>query len=154
MVMASYNRVILVGNLTRDPELRYLPSGTAVAEFGMAINRRYRTREGEDREEVCFVDISTMGRSAEVCAQYLKKGRLVMVEGRLKLDQWENKEGQRRSKLRVVGERVQFLGGRGEGDAPPSGPPRPGSESRSGPESRPGPKSQPVDDLQSDDIPF
>ena len=140
--MANYNRVILIGNLTRDPELRYTPSGTAVTDLGLAINRRYRTREGEWRDEVCFVDVSVMGRSAETCAQYLKKGRPAMVEGHLKLDQWEGKDGQRRSKLRVAGERVQFLGGRGEAPAPPSGPPDSGRE------------SQPLDDLQSDDIPF
>ena len=113
--MANYNKVILVGNLTRDPELKYTPSGTAVAEFGLAINSSYTSREGEKRDEVCFVDINVFGRQAETSAQYLSKGRQALIEGRLKYDQWETQDGQKRSKLRVTAERVQFLGSRGEG---------------------------------------
>jgi len=108
--MPSYNKVILMGNLTRDPELKYLPSGAAVANFGLAINRQYTDREsGEKREEVCFVEIETWERQAENCNQYLSKGSLVLVDGRLKYDTWETDEGQKRSKLRVRAYRVQFM---------------------------------------------
>lgn len=113
--MASYNRVILVGNLTRDPELRYTPSGTAVTEVGLAVNDRRKSPSGEWVEETTFVDVTLWARQAEVASQYLSKGSPVLIEGRLKLDTWENKEGQRRSKLHVVGERMQMLGGRGGG---------------------------------------
>ena len=105
---ANFNRVILMGNLTRDPEIRYLPSGSAVADFGMAINRKYRTKDGQEGEETCFVDVSAWGRQGEVVAQYVSKGSPLFVEGRLKLDQWE-KDGQKRSKLTVVAERVQLM---------------------------------------------
>src|SRR5512138_1837499 len=98
--MASFNQVILVGNLTRDPELRYTPKGTAIAEFGLAINRTWKDESGETKEEVTFVDINAFGRQAEVIGQYLKKGRPVLVEGRLKLDTWEDKQtNQKRSRL-------------------------------------------------------
>ncbi len=107
--MVSVNRVMLAGNLTRDPEVRYTPSGRAVSALGLAVNRRYRTSEGEDKEEVCFVDIDVWGRQAETCGEYLGKGSPVLVEGRLRLDQWE-KDGQKNSKLKVVADRVQFLG--------------------------------------------
>lgn len=110
--MASFNKVLLIGNLTRDPELRYIPSGTAVANFGLATNRVYTTQDGEKKEEVCFVDIVTWGKTAENCANYLSKGRLVLVEGRLQYEAWETEDGQKRSRLRVRAERVQFLGGR------------------------------------------
>lgn len=110
--MASLNRVFLIGNLTRDPELRYIPSGTAVASFGLAVNRAYTSREGERKEEVCFVDVVTWAKTAENCANYLAKGRPVFIEGRLQYDTWETEDGQKRSKLKVVGDRVQFLGGR------------------------------------------
>ena len=109
--MASYNKVLLMGNLTRDPEVRYTPKGTAIANIGLAVNRVYKTESGEQKEEVTFVDIEVWGRQAETVGQYLSKGRPVFVEGRLKLDSWEDKEsGQRRNKLKVVAERVQFLG--------------------------------------------
>jgi single-strand DNA-binding protein len=109
--MASYNKVLLMGNLTRDPEVRYTPKGTAVATLGLAVNRVYTTDAGEQKEEVTFVDIEVWGRQAETAGEYLSKGRPVFVEGRLKLDSWDDKEtGQKRSKLKVVGERVQFLG--------------------------------------------
>lgn len=109
--MASYNRVILVGNLTRDPEVRYLPSGTAVAEMGLAVSESYRNKAGEQVENTCFVDIVVWSRQAETCGEYLKKGSPVLVEGRLQLDKWKSKEGEARSKLRVRADRVQFLSG-------------------------------------------
>ncbi len=112
--MANYNRVILVGNLTRDPEVRYIPSGTAVGDFSMAINRKYKGADGAVQEETCFVDITVWGRQAETCGEYLRKGSSVLVEGRLKLDRWE-KDGQKHSRLSVVADRTQFLGG---GNAP------------------------------------
>jgi single-strand DNA-binding protein len=109
--MASYNKVLLMGNLTRDPEVRYTPKGTAIANLGLAVNRVYTTEGGEQKEEVTFIDIEVWGRQAETAGQYLSKGRPVFVEGRLKLDSWEDKEsGQKRNKLKVVAERVQFLG--------------------------------------------
>jgi len=113
--MASLNKVFLIGNLTRDPELRYTPSGTAVNKFGLAINRIY-TQDGEKKEDTCFVEIVTWGKTAENCQNYLSKGRPILVEGRLQFSSWETPEGQKRSKLEVVAERVQFLGGpRSEG---------------------------------------
>ena len=115
--MASYNRVLLMGNLTRDPQLKYIPgSNTAVAEFGLATNRKFRTANGEDREEVTFVDITAFGKQAEVINQYMTKGKPIFIEGRLKLDQWEDKQGGgKRSKLNVVIENFQFVGGRDGG---------------------------------------
>jgi single-strand DNA-binding protein len=108
--MASVNRVLLMGNLTRDPIVRATESGQQVCEMGMAVNRRYRTAQGEEREDVCFIDMETWGRTAENCGRYLRKGSLVYVEGRLRLDQWQDKNtGQNRSKLRVVVENIQFL---------------------------------------------
>jgi|SRR5688572_13134121 single-strand DNA-binding protein len=125
--MASFNKVILVGNLTRDPELRYTPKGTAVARLGLAVNRQWKTDSGESREEVTFIDIDAFGRQAEVIGQYCKKGKPLMIEGRLKYDTWEDKQtNQKRSKLTVVLESFQFLGdgggggGRG-GEAAPAG---------------------------------
>ncbi len=109
--MASYNKVLLMGNLTRDPEVRYTPKGTAIANLGLAVNRTYTTDSGEQKEEVTFVDIEVWGRQAETSGQYLAKGRPVFIEGRLRLDSWEDKEtGQKRNKMKVVAERVQFLG--------------------------------------------
>jgi single-strand DNA-binding protein len=109
--MASYNKVILVGNLTRDPELRYTPKGTAVAKLGLAVNRTWKTETGESKEEVTFVDVDAFGKQAEVIGQYMKKGRPILIEGRLKLDQWDDKQtGQKRSRLGVVMEAFQFLG--------------------------------------------
>ena len=110
--MASYNRVVLVGNLTRDPELRYIPSGTAVSDITLAVNDRYKNANGEWVEEVNFIDVTLWARQAEVACEYLSKGSSVLIEGRLKYDTWE-KEGQKHSKLRVVGERMQMLGSRG-----------------------------------------
>ena len=113
--MANFNKVLLVGNLTRDPELKHTPSNQAVAQIGLAVNRQFNTKDGEKREETTFVDCEAWGRTAEVMCQYLAKGRPVLVEGRLKLDQWQDKDGNNRSKLKVVVENFQFLGGRGEG---------------------------------------
>lgn len=119
--MASLNRVILAGNLTRDPELRYTSSGMAVADLGFAVNDRYKNKAGEWVEKACFVDVVVWGRQAETCGEYLTKGSPALVEGRLQFDQWESQQGEKRSKLLVRADTVQFMGGprRGEpGDAP------------------------------------
>ncbi len=168
--MASFNKVLLMGNLTRDPELRYIPSGTAVAKFGLAVNRDYVDRQsGDKKESVCFVDITVWGKQAETCNQYLTKGRPVFIEGRLEFSSWETKEGDKRSKLEVVAERVQFLGGRkdesGEGGppAPRESAPREGTRAPraagrapvpAGGSGGSPPSSQGGDDLNLDDIPF
>ncbi|MFT5327082.1 MAG: single-strand DNA-binding protein [Planctomycetaceae bacterium] len=121
--MASFNKVILMGNLTRDPEVRYTPSGTAVSEIGLAVNRTWFDKQtNQKKEEVTFVDVTLWGRQAEVAGEYLGKGRGVLIEGRLQLDQWDDKEtGQKRSKLRVVGENMTMLPGRGDGAPQRSG---------------------------------
>lgn len=115
--MASFNKVILLGNLTRDPEVKYTPNGTCVAEIGLAVNRTWFDKQSNSKkEEVTFCDVTLWSRDAEVAGEYLAKGRPVLIEGRLQLDTWDDKQtGQKRSKLRVVGERMQLLGGRGEG---------------------------------------
>ncbi|HIG81683.1 MAG TPA: single-stranded DNA-binding protein [Verrucomicrobiales bacterium] len=114
--MPNYNKVILMGNLTRDPEVKYTSGGTAIAKLGMAINRTWTNKEGQKQEETTFVDVDAFGRQAEVIGQYLKKGRPVMIEGRLKLDQWDDKQtGQKRSKLGVTLEGFQFLDSGGGG---------------------------------------
>ena len=111
--MASFNKVILLGNLTRDPEVRYTPKGSAVCDLGIAVNRVYTTDSGEKREEVTFVEVVLWARLAEIAGEYLKKGRPVFIEGRLQMDSWDDKQtGQKRSRLRVVGESMQLLGGR------------------------------------------
>lgn len=109
--MASYNRIILVGNLTRDPELSYTPSNTAICKFGMATNHKWRDRDQNTKEEVCFVDCVLFGKSAETFNQYMSKGRSVLVEGRLTLNQWTSQEGQKRSKHEVFVENFTFMGG-------------------------------------------
>jgi len=108
--MANFNKVLLMGNLTRDPALSYLPSQTAVVDFGLAVNRRWRSKEGEDRDETCFVDCRMFGRRAEVINKYCKKGNPLLVEGRLTFDSWQAQDGSRRSKLRVTVENFEFLG--------------------------------------------
>ena len=108
--MANLNKVFLIGNLTRDPELRYTPSGTAVASFGIAVNRTWAGQSGEKKEEVCFVDINMFGRRAEVINEYFSKGNPIFIEGRLQFNQWETKDGQKRNTLRVVAENFQFIG--------------------------------------------
>lgn len=111
--MASFNKVILVGNLTRDPELRFTPKGSAICSMGIAVNRTWTSEGGEKKEETTFIDVTTFGRSAENVSKYLKKGRPVLVEGRLRLEQWDDKKtGEKRSKMVVVSEAVQFLGGK------------------------------------------
>lgn len=111
--MASFNKVILLGNLTRDPEVRYTPKGSAVCDLGLAVNRQYSLDNGEKREEVTFVDVVLWARLAEIAGEYLKKGRPVFIEGRLQMDSWDDKQsGQKRTKLRVVGETMQLLGSR------------------------------------------
>jgi single-strand DNA-binding protein len=127
--MSSFNKVMLMGNLTRDPQIKQLPNNSVVAEFGLACSRRYRTAAGEDREETAFVDCSAFGRQAEVINQFCKKGKPIFVEGRLKYDTWDDKQsGNRRSKLSVVVENFQFIGAR-DPDAPtatdPAGKERP-----------------------------
>lgn len=165
--MASYNRVILMGNITRDFEVKYLQSGTAVTEIGLAVNERRKNQQGEWIDETVFVDVTLWGRTAEVAAEYLSKGSPIFIEGRLRLDTWE-KEGQKHSKLRVTCDRMQMIGGRqgggggggsrggnqqydyndGGGDyGEPSGPPARGGNQRSAPPSAPPPPTQ-------DEIPF
>lgn len=151
--MASLNKVFLMGNLTRDPDVRYTPKGTAVADLSMAINMVYRTQDGSDREEVVYVDVVTWGRQAETCGQYLSKGSPVFVEGRLQLDQWEDKDGQKRSRLRVRAERVQFLG---RGKASEGKAPAPASEGQAA-QRPPAPGPAPAEEHghpEEDDIPF
>lgn len=114
--MASFNRVILVGNLTRDPEVRYTPSGMAVCEIGLAVSRNWTEKaSGTKKDETTFVDVTLWSRQAEIAGEYLAKGKPVLIEGRLSLDSWNDKDtGQKRSKLKVVGETMQLLGGKGE----------------------------------------
>ncbi len=153
--MGSYNRVILVGNLTRDPELRYIPSGTAVADVGLAVNDRRKNANGEWVEETTFVEVTLWARTAEVASEYLSKGSPVLIEGRLKLDTWETNEGQKRSKLKVVCERMQMLGSRG-GGAGSRAPARQDSEysqAAAPPESHDAPPPDPSDG-PDEDIPF
>ena len=155
--MASFNKVILVGNLTRDPELRYTPKGTAIAKIGVAVNRVWTNEAGEKKEEVTFVDVDVFGRTAENVGQYMRKGRPILIEGRLRLDQWDDKQtGQKKSKLGVVAETVQFLGspgggeGGGGGGAPASRAARPASAPAA-------PPSEPVEGDEppsGDDVPF
>ena len=153
--MANFNRVILAGNLTRDPELRYTPKGTAIARIGMAVNRTWKTETGETKEEATFVDVDAFGRQAEVIAQYRKKGRPLLVEGRLKLDQWEDKNThQKQSKLKVVLESFSFLGTRGEeggGEAPR---PRPAAPAPAAAPSAPEPAEPSGAAPEEDDVPF
>ena len=110
--MASFNKVILVGNLTRDPELRVTGTGLSICKIGLAVNRSYTSKDGESKDETTYVDVDAFGKQAEILGKYMQKGRPLMVEGRLKLDQWESNDGQKRSKLGVVLESFQFLGGR------------------------------------------
>lgn len=172
--MASLNKVMLIGNLTRDPEIRYTPKGSAVADLGLAVNRVYTTENNERREEVTYIDVVLWSRLAELAGQYLSKGRSVFIEGRLQMDTWEDKQtGQKRSKIRVVGESMQFLDGgkrdSEEGNSGGSSFSRPPSQRPAGASSRPSSDSRsnramepnddfgegPItDDLDDDDIPF
>ncbi len=162
--MASFNRVILLGNLTRDPEIRYTQSGLAVCNLGLAVNERYKNANGDLVDEPVFVDVTLWKREAEVASEYLSKGSPVLIEGRLKLDTWQGTDGQKRSKLLVVCLRLQLLGSRqgggppGEGDPPGEGVPRPAPR-REPQRSQPGPVHEefdapPPDMPPGDDIPF
>src|ERR671927_1541492 len=150
--MASFNKVILLGNLTRDPEVRYTPKGSAVCDLGLAVNRQYTLDSGEKREEVTYVDVVLWARLAEIAGEYLKKGRPVFIEGRLQLDTWDDKQsGQKRSKLRVIGETMQMLGGpRTAGSSTDNGDE---GGSRAGKASSP-PKSTVPAAPDDDEIPF
>jgi single-strand DNA-binding protein len=161
--MAYLNKVFLIGNLTRDPELRVTPKGTAICQFGIAVNRQFKDESGATRDETTFVDIEAWGKQGELVSKYLSKGSLAMVEGRLKLDQWEDKtSGQKRSKIKVVLDNVQFLSSRGgaggggagapmgdEGGDGPS-PERHSPPPRSGGGAKPGPAAGNIDE----DVPF
>ncbi len=155
--MANFNKVILAGNLTRDPELRYTPKGMAIAKLGLAINRRWTNEAGEQKEDVTFVDVDAFGRQAETIGQYLKKGRPILIEGRLKLDQWDDKQtGAKKSKLGVVVDSFQFLdsGNRAEGipNPPPSAAPRPRPAAAA---STPPPDTEnDAPPMPEDDVPF
>lgn len=151
--MPNFNKVLLMGNIIRDPEIKYTAKGTAIAEIGLAINRNYTTDGGEKREEVTFVDVTLWGRVAEIVGEYCKKGRPLMVEGRLSLDTWDDKQtGQKRSKLKVVGDNIQLLGGK-EDSAPPS-PARTESQGRRKASPPPRHPVDPALDAPEDDIPF
>jgi len=160
--MANLNKVMLIGNLTRDPELRHTPKGTAVAEISLAINRVWKDEQGQKQEDTTYVDVTLWGRQAEVAQQYLSKGNPVYIEGRLNLDSWDDKAtGQKRSKLKVVGEALQLLGNKPSGGGGGNSSERPQQQSRSASASqeRSGPpqgaSAAPVDDFQEDDdIPF
>lgn len=147
--MASYNRVILVGNLTRDPELRYTPNGTAVCDIGLAVSDKHKSAGGEWIEETSFVDIVFWARTAEIVNEYLHKGSPCLVEGRLKQETWETNDGQKRSKLKVICEKLQMLGGKGDGDG---GSRR--AEPRQQPQSKPAYDQGGYDDGPSSDVPF
>lgn len=162
--MANLNKVMLIGNLTRDPELRHTPKGTAVSEISLAINRNWTNDQGQKQEETTYVEVTLWGRQAEVVQQYVTKGSPIYIEGRLQLDSWDDKEtGKKRSKLRVIGENFQFLsgkpgttGGGGNGGGDYSERPQ---QSSSAPQQRSGPpqgaSAAPAEDFQEDDdIPF
>jgi len=153
--MASFNKVMLMGNLTRDIEIRHTPSNTAVGNFGLAVNRKYKTQSGEQREEVAFIDCEAWGRTAEVMAQYLSRGRPVFIEGRLKFDSWEDKNGGgKRSKLSVVVDNFQFIdsGGGNQGAGGGSGGNYARAGAGGGGESSGGGGGAPA--INHDDIPF
>ncbi len=154
--MAYLNKVFLIGNLTRDPELRTTPKGTPICQFGIAVNRQFKDESGATRDETTFIDIEAWGKQGELVSKYLSKGSLAMVEGRLKLDQWEDKtSGQKRSKLKVVMDNVQFLstrGGPGGGGGGGGGAPSGGAED-DGPPASHGRQASPKDNVD-EDVPF
>ena len=145
--MANFNKVLLMGNLTRDPQLSYTPNQTAVVDFGLAVNRRWTSRDGEKKEETCFVDCRAFGRQAENINKYLSKGRPLFVEGRLTFDSWTAQDGTKRSKHRVTVEGFQFMG-------PPSGRADAGLDAQQTEQSVSEPGSQAEQPSGSDDIPF
>lgn len=152
--MANFNKVYLIGNLTRDPELRVTPKGTAICQFGLAVNRQFKDESGAVRDETTFVDIEAWGRQGETISKYCTKGRPLFVEGRLKFDQWEDKtSGQKRSRLKVVLEGFQFLGGRGEGGGSDAAPEQ--NFERNTPPARNAGRSEPApSDGVDEDVPF
>jgi single-strand DNA-binding protein len=157
--MASFNKVILVGNLTRDPELRFTPKGTAIARIGLAVNRSWRDANGELKEEVTFVDVDAFGKQAETLGQYMKKGRPLLVEGRLRLDTWEDKQtNQKRSRLGVVLESFTFIDSRGGEEGGTGGVPRQRSATAAPPSATPAapaPQSEAEEPPPAeDDVPF
>jgi single-strand DNA-binding protein len=159
--MASFNRVILLGNLTRDPELRYTPSGMAVTDIGLAVNDRRKNANGEWVDETTFVDVTLWGRTAEIAGEYLTKGSPTLIEGRLKMDSWDDKQtGQKRSKLKVVGERLQLLGAKGQGGSEGGGPRPPRQSAQNNAYSQAAPSDDsfdagpPAEPSGGDEIPF
>jgi single-strand DNA-binding protein len=156
--MPNFNKVILAGRLTRDPELRYSPKGIAIAKLGLAVSRTWTNEAGEKKEEALFVDVDAFGKQAEVLAQYMKKGRPILIEGRLRLDTWDDKQtNQKRSKLSVVLEGFSFLdSNRGEGAPAPEGAARPAASSRPAAapaQSGPAPEAE-APSAEEDDVPF
>lgn len=154
--MFNLNKVLLVGNLVRDPEVRYLPSGSAVADLRLAVSRRFKTQQGEQRDETCFISVALFGKSAEVAGQYLKKGRSIFVEGRLKFEEWE-KDGKKNSRISVAADRFDFVsdgrrqdGGDGPGDARPAAASRPAAPAE-GPGDEP---AGPAPEGDREDLPF
>jgi len=156
--MKGFNKVILMGNLTRDPQVRYIPSGTAVADIGLAINRSWFDKQSNSRkEEVTFVDVTLWGRQAEVAGEYLSKGSSVLIEGRLQLDQWEDREsGQKRSRLKVVGDNMTMVGGRGGGGSPAGdSPSQPAAtQDAATQDSAASSYDAPASNVPNDDVPF
>ncbi len=152
--MANLNKVMLIGNLTRDPEVKYTPKGTAIAQFGLAVNRSYNTEAGEKREEVTFIDVEAYARVAEIIGEYCKKGKPLFVEGRLKLDTWDDKTtGQKRSKTKVVVENIQLLGSSQGGISEKTAEEADAAKARR-PSSPPRPPADPDLDAAPDDIPY
>jgi single-strand DNA-binding protein len=152
--MASLNKVMLIGNVTRDPEVKYTPKGSAVADLGLAINRTYTNQSGEKVEEVTYVDVELWGRLAEIAGEYAKKGRPIFIEGRLRIDSWEDKQsGQKRNRLKVVGEGLQLLGSRPGGQGGGAGADLEGEAAGSRP-SRPASTTPSPSEPSDDDIPF
>jgi len=152
--MASLNRVLLIGNLTRDPELRYTPSGTAVTDLRLAVNDNYTGRDGKQVERTLFIDVVAWQRQAETASEYLSKGRPVLVEGRLQLDEWENQQGEKRSKIRVVAQRLQFLGSPRGGEGGGGPVEAPAKTDRRAPASGSADDVPGPEDVGEDDIPF
>ena len=153
--MANVNKVILIGNCTRDPEVRYTPKGTAVADIGLAMNRYFSSDGGERREETTFVDVTLWGRQAEVAGEYLKKGRPVYIEGRLQMDSWDDKNtGQKRTKLKIVGEQMQLLGSRDSGGSSSAPQRRSESNFTESNNQNSGGNDGAQFDTEDDDIPF
>lgn len=154
---ANFNKVILLGNLTRDPETRTTPGGLQICKLGLAVNRVFSDKDGNRREETTFVDVDVFGRQAETISRYMSKGRPILIEGRLKLDEWENQQGEKRSKMVVVCENFQFVGGRGDGEGGGGGGYSSSPESSSPPRSRPArsdSSSGGGDSFDSDEVPF